>query len=183
MSTAEQPSLAKALPEKFNHYHDQFNKELAKVPCLVQFEKQTHIPKTYLVAGAGSVLFVLIFVNIWGNLLTDMLGFLYPAYASFKAIESKEVDDDVQWCVFGFFNVLEFFSDVLLYWLPLYYTMKAIVILWLVLPQFKGAVILYNGFLRPFLVSETKNIDNAGERLKTKISSVFTDAQKEMKSD
>jgi receptor expression-enhancing protein 5/6 len=32
-----------------------------------------------------------------GNLLTNILGFVYPAYASFKAIETKETDDDTLW--------------------------------------------------------------------------------------
>ncbi|KAH6561704.1 hypothetical protein BASA50_003730 [Batrachochytrium salamandrivorans] len=187
MSASSPPSMAKAFPEKFNYYHDQLNKELSQIPVLVQFEKQTHVPKTYLVAGVGSVVFLLIFVNIWGNLLTNLMGFLYPAYASFKAIESRQTDDDVQWltywCVFGFFNILEFFADILLYWLPLYYTMKALVILWLVLPQFKGSVVLYKGFIRPFLIAESKTIDSTGERLKEKVTSALGEVQKEMKSD
>jgi receptor expression-enhancing protein 5/6 len=67
-------------------------------------------------------------LNVWGDLLTNLLGFLYPAYASFKALESHGVDDDKQWyiffsfrltywVVFAFLNMIEFFSDILLYWL------------------------------------------------------------------
>ncbi len=51
------------------------------------------------------------------------MGFIYPTYMSFKAIESKGTDDDklwlTYWVVFGFFNIIETFTDVILYWIPL----------------------------------------------------------------
>ena len=77
----------------------QLDKELSKFPALVQLEKQTKVPKAYMVAGVGGLLILLVFLNIAGRLITNLLGFLYPAYASFKAIESLNKEDDVQWCV------------------------------------------------------------------------------------
>jgi receptor expression-enhancing protein 5/6 len=55
------------------------------------------VPKVYVVGGTGLVFFIMIFFNLWGDLLTNILGFVYPAYASFKAIESNNKEDDVQW--------------------------------------------------------------------------------------
>ncbi|KAL2914594.1 ER membrane protein DP1/Yop1 [Polyrhizophydium stewartii] len=180
---APTPQAVKAIPEQFAVYHAKFNNELSKIPALVQIEKTTRIPKTYLVAAVGSVLAILIFLNIWGDLLTDLLGFLYPAYASFKAIESRGTEDDVQWCVFGFLNIAEFFSDILLYWLPLYYTMKALLVLWLALPQFKGSVIVYKSILRPYLVAEQAKIDNVSDKIKQKVDETVSEVQKEFKQE
>jgi receptor expression-enhancing protein 5/6 len=45
----------------------------------------------------GTVLTILIFFNAWGELLVNILGFLYPAYASFKALETHGIEDDQQW--------------------------------------------------------------------------------------
>jgi receptor expression-enhancing protein 5/6 len=51
----------------------------------------------YAAAGAGAFFLLLVFFNIFGALITSMLGFVYPAYMSFKAIESPVKEDDTQW--------------------------------------------------------------------------------------
>ncbi|CDQ69652.1 unnamed protein product [Oncorhynchus mykiss] len=57
-----------------------------------------------------------------------MIGFVYPAYYSIKALEGKNKDDDTKWLtywvVYGIFSVGEFFSDIFLYWFPFYYAFK-----------------------------------------------------------
>jgi receptor expression-enhancing protein 5/6 len=121
---------------------------LNNVPALIKLENKTKVPKVYVVVGAGSILTLMIFLNLWGDLLSNLVGFVYPAYASFKAIESPSKEDDVQWLtywvVFGFMNVIEFYSDILLFWLPFYYFFKAAIILWLVLPQ-TMVILIYSG--------------------------------------
>ncbi|KAJ3310338.1 hypothetical protein HDV04_005089 [Boothiomyces sp. JEL0838] len=157
----------------------QFDKELNKYPLAVEFEKRTNIPKVFVASALGFVFFLLIFLNIWGDLLTNLLGFVYPAYASFKALETTSTKDDVHWLtywvVFGFFNLIEFFSDILLFWLPFYYFFKAAIILWLVLPQTMGANFVYSKIIRPFLVAEQNEIDASLDKFKNKVSSVITE--------
>lgn len=46
-----------------------------------------------------AVVFLLIFFNIGGSLLTNIIGFGFPAYASLRAIESSSKADDTQWYV------------------------------------------------------------------------------------
>jgi len=47
---------------------------------------------------------------------------------SIKAIESNVKDDDTQWLtywvVYGFFSLVEAFSDIFLFWFPFYYMGK-----------------------------------------------------------
>ncbi len=54
---------------------------------------------------------------------SQIVGFVYPAYASFKAIESPDKHDDTMWLtywvVFAVFSIAETFSDTLLWWFPL----------------------------------------------------------------
>lgn len=49
-----------------------------------------------------------------------MIGFLFPAYYSFKAIESPNKEDDKQWLVYwvvySFFTIIEAFVSIILYW-------------------------------------------------------------------
>ncbi len=157
-------------------YLDQLDKLLAKFPAVVQFEKKTKVPKAYAATSAFLVFGLFIFFNVGASLLTNILGFVYPAYASFKAIESSNKADDTQWltywCVFGFLNLLEYFSDFLLYWVPLYYTFKALLILYLYLPQFNGAHQLYVQVLRPHLIPQEKVIDETIERVKKNVEKI-----------
>lgn len=164
------------MADKVQYYLSQLDKELSKYPLALEAEKRTKVPKAYLFGGVSLVFFVLIFFNVWGDLLTDLLGFLYPAYASFKAIESSNKNDDTQWLVywvvFGLMNVVEFFSDVLLFWVPFYYVFKAVFVLYLILPQFKGAEYVYTKFVRPYLTANEKKIDAGISKIKEKASAV-----------
>jgi len=48
-------------------------------------------------AGGLGVFMILLFFNIMGGLLSNFAGFLYPAYMSFKALETDDKEDDKQW--------------------------------------------------------------------------------------
>lgn len=73
--------------------------------------------------------------------LAQPLPLFLLAYASFKAIESPQTDDDKQWLtywtVIGFVNIIEFFADYLLFWIPFYSLTKTAFVLWLTLPRFR----------------------------------------------
>jgi receptor expression-enhancing protein 5/6 len=122
-------------------------------------------PKEYLVLGAGAVFTLLIFFGVGAGVLCSIVGFLYPAFKSFEAIESKQKGDDIQWLVywvvFAFFSVIETFIDFLLYWIPFYYAFKLAFLLWAMLPQTKGAKFLYDSFLKDFLKKNESRIDAA----------------------
>jgi len=70
-----------------------------------------------------------------------------------KALDSPGSHDDQQWLtywvVFSLLHIVETFSDVLIYWFPFYYTFKTVFILYLILPQTRGAAVLYNKVVRP----------------------------------
>jgi receptor expression-enhancing protein 5/6 len=155
---------------KFNQYHDILDKELAKQSFFVELEKKTGFPKVTVVLGAVSFVFVLIFFNLGGKIITDLLGWVYPAYSSFKAIETPGHDDDKQWLtywtVFGFVNIVEYFSDALLFWFPFYYLFKTLFVLWLALPSFRGAEILYTSGLRQLLLQYAPKVDAQAAQLR-----------------
>lgn len=100
---------------------------------MVQFEQKAGVSKVFLALGIGFVYFFLIFLNYGGQILSNMVGFIFPgiplfehfaenpAYESIRAIESAGSADDTQWLtywvVFSFFNVVEYWSRTILYWL------------------------------------------------------------------
>ncbi|CAB4407888.1 unnamed protein product [Rhizophagus irregularis] len=159
--------------EQIKNYEAQLDRELSKYPLIVKLEKECNVPKTYLVAGSVALLSLMMLFNVWGKLLSNLVAWGYPAYASFKAIETTKTDDDTQWLtywtVLGFFHIIEFFSDIILHWVPFYFLLKVVFFLWLFLPQTKGAQRLYIGFLRPTLLNYEKNVDSGLNKLKSKV--------------
>eukprot|EP00970_Alexandrium_tamarense_P017672 scaffold10587_cov145-Alexandrium_tamarense.AAC.3 len=58
---------------------------------------QTNVPKEYFAVG-GSVLFgLLVLFGVGAGSLSSVIGFLYPAFQSFKAIENRANSDVTQW--------------------------------------------------------------------------------------
>ncbi|RIB07032.1 TB2/DP1/HVA22-related protein, partial [Gigaspora rosea] len=62
---------------------------------------------------------------------SNVVGYLYPAYASFKAIKANNTKRIMEWLIYwiviALFSVIE---------LPFYYETKMIFMIWLILPQF-----------------------------------------------
>lgn len=105
----------------------------ANVPLLLLF----HLSGLMAVIHAEIRLLFNLFVLLSLSLL---------AYASFKAIETPSTDDDKQWLtywtVIGFVQMIEYFSDILLFWFPFYYLFKTLLVLYLALPQFRVSVVV-----------------------------------------
>ncbi|XP_057364689.1 receptor expression-enhancing protein 2-like isoform X2 [Daphnia carinata] len=100
-----------------------------------------------------------------------LLGTLYPAYSSYKAIRTKDVDEYVKWMmywvVFALFTTAETITDVFFgFWFPFYYEIKIVVVLWLLSPATEGSSILYRKFVHPILVKREKEIDEYLNRAK-----------------
>ncbi|XP_056631171.1 receptor expression-enhancing protein 2 isoform X3 [Diorhabda carinulata] len=101
--------------------------------------------------------------SILSRLVILLFGTLYPAYASYKAVRTKNVREYVKWMmywiVFALFTCAETFTDVFLSWFPFYYEIKIILVIWLLSPATKGSSILYRKFVHPTLSSREQEID------------------------
>nr|XP_016929786.1 receptor expression-enhancing protein 2 isoform X9 [Drosophila suzukii] len=90
-------------------------------------------------------------------------GTLYPAYASYKAVRTKDVKEYVKWMmywiVFAFFTCIETFTDIFISWLPFYYEVKVALVFWLLSPATKGSSTLYRKFVHPMLTRHEQEID------------------------
>lgn len=100
---------------------------------------------------------------ILSRIVILVFGTLYPAYASYKAVRTKNVKEYVKWMmywiVFALFTSIETFSDVLLSWLPFYYEVKIVFVLWMLSPMTKGSSFLFKKFVHPQLCRREKDID------------------------
>ncbi|XP_048143291.1 receptor expression-enhancing protein 4 isoform X2 [Corvus hawaiiensis] len=92
-----------------------------------------------------------------------LFGMLYPAYASYKAVKTKNIREYVRWMmywiVFSLFMATETFTDLLISWFPFYYEVKMAFVIWLLSPYTRGASLLYRRFVHPTLARKEKDID------------------------
>ncbi|KAF9142289.1 receptor accessory protein 4 [Linnemannia schmuckeri] len=99
-------------------------------------------------------------------------GWLYPAYASFKAIHTHDSNRLtawlMYWTVMGMFSVVEFILDTFVFWFPFYYEIKMLFVLWMILPQTQGSIYIYQAIVEPYLLKHEKEIDQALKDMKNK---------------
>ncbi|KAF4361578.1 hypothetical protein F8388_007594, partial [Cannabis sativa] len=80
------------------------------------------------------------------------LTLLYPLYASIEAMESITKHDNEQWLaywiIYSFLALIEIIIQPALETMSIWYDAKLVFVGWLVLPQFKGAAVLYKKFVR-----------------------------------
>jgi len=154
------------------------DKELSKYPMLNNLERQTSVPKVYAFLGFVGLYFFFIFFNFGGQILTNIAGFVIPGYYSLEALFSVNKADDTQWLtywvVFAFLTVLESAISAV-YWFPFYYTFKFIFTLWLALPQFNGAQIVFRSLMQPLFARYFSSSGSTAANLRAKADHATSD--------
>lgn len=149
---------------------------------LEKVESKTGVKRIYIFLGLVAVFALYLVFGYGADLIVTALGFAYPAYQSVKAVESESKEDDTQWLiywvVFGVFNIVEFFSDILLSWFPLYFLVKLIFLAWCMAPvSWNGSNTLYHKVIKPFVLRHQKNIDKALDEVGDKMDSYAQQAK------
>ncbi|ETS80360.1 Protein yop-1 [Pestalotiopsis fici W106-1] len=161
--------------DRVQQYVTQLDKELSKYPALNNLEKQTSVPKVYAVIGLVTLYFFFIVFNLGGQLLTNVAGFVIPGYYSLQALFTASKVDDTQWLtywvVFAFFTVIESLVNVV-YWFPFYFTFKFVFLLWLSLPAFSGAQLVFRSFIQPAFGRYFSQSGSTAANLRAKADSI-----------
>jgi len=172
-----------SIKEKLNEFLNQKN---YFTDALGFLESKSGVNRLYLFGGCIAVLSLYLVVGYASGFIVALLGFLYPAYASVKAIESDNKDDDTQWLtywvVYSGFSITEFFSDIFLSWFPLYFLFKCMFLCWCMAPfSWNGAEFIYRRFIAPFILKHEKDADAILSKAAETAKGLYSKAEEEAK--
>jgi receptor expression-enhancing protein 5/6 len=136
------------------------------------------VPKyVAIIASAAAVSAIL--SGYFSEVVCNLAGFIYPVYASYKAILSPSTEDDTQWLtywvIYGFLTVGESFTSFVVSRLPLYQVAKVLFLLWCFLPYTQGAQVIFQRFVRPFMASVEKPADDLLRRTQRHLQQLADD--------
>lgn len=96
-------------------------------------EQKTGYPKAWFFVAGCVVIFSFVLLLGGSKLVVDVLGFVYPAYMSFKSMDTGNHKDNTQWLtywvVFSFLSIMETLFQFLVDFIPMYYFFKIGVII------------------------------------------------------
>ncbi|KAI9340496.1 TB2/DP1, HVA22 family-domain-containing protein [Obelidium mucronatum] len=173
------PGLLSAIPQILNDgkkTYSTLNKDLATAPVIMELAFMTKLPHAnvliYLIAAALYVICVA--AGFFSGFLTYALAFGWPVVMSLRAAESCK-KEDVQawlsyWIIVSLMTLVEYGGSTILNLLPFYYFFKMVFILWLIIPYFRGSLVLYNLVLKHILPPIKKPDPPKEEKKKEEVS-------------
>ncbi|XP_033750010.1 receptor expression-enhancing protein 5-like isoform X3 [Pecten maximus] len=159
-AVSENVETWKAKLDKILHEKNFANDTLEKI------EQKTGVRRLYIALGLLAFLGLYLMIGYGAQFVCNFVGFLYPAYASIKAIESHTKDDDTKWLtywvVYALFSLIEFFADIFLFWIPFYWFLKCCFLGYCMAPTaWNGSHTIYNRAIRPIALKYQDRIDTA----------------------
>ncbi|KAK9454116.1 TB2/DP1, HVA22 family-domain-containing protein [Dipodascopsis uninucleata] len=123
-------------------------------------------------------------IGIVIKVLSSVVTYHYPIFASYKCLKLKKIDDMegwlVYWVVISVVASAESLFGFFFTWLPFYQLAKLGFISWLIMPHSQGAFYVYSTYIEPTLASHEKEIDglmrSAQENIKTNAMYMFNRA-------
>jgi len=171
-----------AITERLEAFKQKLNKTLNEknkfTEILGQIEAKTGVNRLYIVSGAIVILALYLMIGYGAQFVCNFVGFIYPAYMSVKAVESASKDDDTQWLtywvVYSCFHLIEFFSDIFLFWIPFYWFFKCCFLVWCFSDvSWNGSTTIYHKVIRPFILRHQDRIDAALDKAKDAAMDVY----------
>lgn len=120
-----------------------FDKFLSQYKFLSDIEKTTSIPKVYFVATVGFILSLSVIFDVFASFTVGLLALLYPIANALKAISKSDSIATKLWLLY--FSIISTWSFVefggfLASFIPYYYPIKSLIIIWLIAPNFNVCI-------------------------------------------
>ncbi|KAF7553726.1 hypothetical protein G7046_g7029 [Stylonectria norvegica] len=101
--------------------------------------------------------------DLFAMLLSSMTSFLFPIFASYKALKTSDPAELtpwlMYWVVFSICLLAESWVYFIVSWIPFYGYIRLFFFLYLILPQTQGARLIYQEYIHPWLEENETQID------------------------
>ena len=159
---------------------EDINNDLLKVPQLKKIQDTIGIPVGFVIVGVLTFAVILVgFAFPFSRVIVTIIGVVYPVWKSCEAVESEDtLEDDKQWLtywsIFGFFSFVDNLG--ILSYIPMYFLLKLLFLIWLQNPMTNGASKIYNQYVRPLHRKHYNKIEDFAEKLENLINSAGSTA-------
>ena len=175
--------------EKIPSLFEQLNNKLLRYKEIQTFYKKTGI-KPIFIAIILIIMLLFIFIGIFDRILTIIIGTAYPLYMSIKTVRRKLVEESDEneeeeeeeenendiiqwlsyWVIFSVFLNFENLFKFLLNYIPFYFFIKVLFLLFCYLPQYRFANYLYNVFIKKLFSKYEKTVIDYSNKLVKKLT-------------
>ncbi len=147
-----------------------------RLPIVQKISQKIKAEPQVIIVGIFAFFALLTLLPLVGSLLTTAVCFLFPAYYTFKAIESADQSDDnrllTYWIIFGLvYSMDELFRSILGF-IPGYHLFRFVGMLYLYRNNFGGAEMIYGQFVKPLFNKYVSQIDALIEPLEERSRNV-----------
>lgn len=114
-------------------------------------------------------------MSFLSHILCAWFAFLLPSYETFKALSHRPLSEpqlqrwSMYWSVVGAFVAFEYAAEWLISWLPFYWEIKTIFLLYLAFPSTQGSTYIYTSYLQPFFARNEADLDEGIAQIQTNV--------------
>jgi len=104
-------------------------------------------------------------MSIISHVVSAWFAFALPSYATWKALSHRPLSEPElekwakYWSVIGAFITFEYIAERIISWVPFYWEIKTLFLLFLSLPQTEGSTWIYGTYLAPFFTKNEADLD------------------------
>ncbi|KAL1748584.1 TB2/DP1, HVA22 family-domain-containing protein [Schizophyllum fasciatum] len=120
-------------------------------------------------------------MSLLSHLLCAWFAFLLPCFRTWRALAHRPLSEqDVAqyaqyWVVMGAFMTFEYTLETFISWIPFYWELKTLFLLFLSLPQLSGSTWVYNTYISPYFTKNEADIDKSIAAVQSNTVAFLTD--------